>query len=342
MIDNDEELGNVGDLIGILLSTCYSPDTKPTLERRIRELGTTFEQGVAAAIAGALYERFLFLPKDLPGIPKRGRPVELLRAAGHRVTAKGRFPLFISYRIDDSRPHAERIFDTLRVEFGANATFKDTTAMPLGGDYRQAIRTIIEECEVVIVVIGAQWLKRGRARKSPRLFDANDDLRLEIEAALATKKPIIPVLIGGAIKPNADQLPKSIRGLLRHTFFTVRSDPDYGGDMSLLIDACRSYLAPDIRYVPMLIPDLPLNSRLPVRVLAGSAHYLRALFLELGNGKPMREIMEQHGDLLVKCEKVIDHWCDHFGIPENDEIQPSPQPDHGRESPARARSKKGT
>jgi hypothetical protein len=250
------------------------------------------------------------------------------------------FPIFISYRSDDSRPYAERMFDTLRVEFGSNATFKDTTAMPLGTDYRASTRAIVEESEAVIVVIGTGWLKRTRGKSAPRLFDTHDDLRLEIEAALATKKPIIPVLIGGAVKPSLEQIPESIRGILRYTFFTVRSDPDYGADMSLLIDACRSFLAPDVRYMPMLIPELPLHARLPVRVLAGSAYCIRAFFVELGRGKPIKEIMEQHGDLLVKCEKVIDRWCKHFGVPENDEIQPSPQPDRDQESPSRAPRKK--
>jgi hypothetical protein len=66
-------------------------------------------------------------------------------------------------------------------------------------------------------------------------------------------------------------------------------------------------------------PELPLHARWPVRVLAGSVYCIRALFVELGNDKPMKEIMEEHGDLYSKVREG--RCCKHLCIPENDEFR---------------------
>ena len=101
---------------------------------------------------------------------------------------------------------------------------------------------------------------------------------------------------------------------------SVRSDPDYGNDVDRLIDECRSFCRNDSRFSSLPIPRLPSDARLPVRVLAGSAFYLRSILIAIGEGMAVQEALFQDKQLLLSCERVIDQWCRHFGIPENDDV----------------------
>lgn len=83
-------------------------------------------------------------------------------------------------------------------------------------------------------------------------------------------------------------------------------------------------------------PELPLHARLPVRVLAGSVYCIRALFVELGNDKPMKEKWRNTAISTLRSEKVVAASIYVYLRTMN-----SAQPDHGRESPARARRKNG-
>jgi hypothetical protein len=47
--------------------------------------------------------------------------------------------VFISYRREDSKPYAGRIFDRLKGRFGAEHVFMDITAIRAGSDFIDAI-----------------------------------------------------------------------------------------------------------------------------------------------------------------------------------------------------------
>lgn len=58
-----------------------------------------------------------------------------------------------------------------------------------------------------------------------RLDDANDFVRLEIEAALSRQVRVIPILVEGARMPRADELPASLAGLVRRQALVL--DPSH-------------------------------------------------------------------------------------------------------------------
>jgi hypothetical protein len=62
-------------------------------------------------------------------------------------------------------------------------------------------------------VIGEQWMN-ARNEEGGRRIDLEDDwVRIEIETALTLNKKVVPVLVGRATTPSAEELPPSIEQL---------------------------------------------------------------------------------------------------------------------------------
>jgi hypothetical protein len=121
--------------------------------------------------------------------------------------------IFISYRREDSQSATGRLAADLARQFGTAQVFRDLEAIAAGDDFRTALTGALNEAEAVLVIIGPHWLELRAGDGTPRLAQAEDYVRWEIEAALARNLPIIPVLIEGASMPAAESLPASIREL---------------------------------------------------------------------------------------------------------------------------------
>jgi hypothetical protein len=65
-------------------------------------------------------------------------------------------------------------------------------------------------------------------------------VRLEVEAALQRKIPVIPLLIGSAAMPDAEQLPPSLRDLSFRNGRQIRPDPDFHRDMDRLLGGLKA------------------------------------------------------------------------------------------------------
>lgn len=104
--------------------------------------------------------------------------------------------IFISYRRNDSSGHTDRIYDYLCEKFSKDYVFRDIDTIEPGIDFVEAVKSEIEHCSILIVVIGDQWLttedEMGR-----RPDDPNDFVRLEIASALKKNLRVIPVLVKG-------------------------------------------------------------------------------------------------------------------------------------------------
>jgi hypothetical protein len=143
--------------------------------------------------------------------------------------------VFISYRRDDTRATAGRIYDHLADAFGASNVFIDVEAVPPGVDFRQYLDDLIRSCDVVLAIIGPRWATLSDEAGRRRLADPGDFVRLEIEAALAAGMLVIPVLVDDAAMPHPGELPSSLRDLVYRNAATVQ----YAGfrrDMAALIN----------------------------------------------------------------------------------------------------------
>ncbi len=143
--------------------------------------------------------------------------------------------VFVSYRREDSRHQAGRLFDHLVAQFGKEHVFKDVDSIPLGLDFREILTERVAACDVFLAVIGDEWLSIVGKSGTRRLDDAGDFVRIEIEAALDRNIPVIPVLVGDSSVPRAEELPESLRKLAFRNGLAVRPDPDFHNDVDRLI-----------------------------------------------------------------------------------------------------------
>lgn len=149
--------------------------------------------------------------------------------------------MFLSYRREDSAGHTGRLHDRLSEKWGADRVFLDIDHISPGEDFVSTINRVLQECGVIVVVIGPLWLdiKDGTGRR--RIDDESDFLRLEIEQALESNLRILPVLVGGARMPSHSDLPYSIKALARRNAFEL-TDKRFRYDASKLAEAIDALL----------------------------------------------------------------------------------------------------
>jgi len=148
--------------------------------------------------------------------------------------------IFVSYRRDDTQGEAGHLLADLRRRFGGDRVFMDIAAIGPGEEFGPVIERAIADCSVVLVLIGRNWLDARDAQGRRRLDDANDWVRLEVEAALQGSRLVVPVLVQGATLPVEAALPESMRALARrnaHEVSARRWDYDFDGLAKTLASA---------------------------------------------------------------------------------------------------------
>ena len=153
--------------------------------------------------------------------------------------------IFISYRRSDSADIAGRIYDRLVERFGKEPVFKDVDSIPYGVDFKEKLDEKVEECDVLLAIIGDHWLDASDSTGRKRLENPDDFVRIEIESALAKGIRVIPLLVRGAQMPAEASLPASLRKLAYKNGIPVRPDPDFHRDMDRLIEALDEYVRQD-------------------------------------------------------------------------------------------------
>jgi TIR domain len=123
--------------------------------------------------------------------------------------------IFISYRREDTAYPAGWLFERLAEHFGGDQVFKDVDSIELGDDFVEVITRAVGSCDVLLALIGDQWLTISDTHGRRRLDAPDDFVRVEIEAALTRNVRVIPILVDGAMMPRADQLPASLAMLAR-------------------------------------------------------------------------------------------------------------------------------
>jgi hypothetical protein len=137
---------------------------------------------------------------------------------------------------------------------GKDRVFRDIE-IPIGADFEAMLQRAIAASDALLVVIGPRWAAESAVGASSRLFEPNDWVRTEIEAAFEQNKSVIPVLVGTASMPNAGQLPPSIMRLAKLQA-AVMSDRRWDTDIKTLAARLRTLC-------PALATDRPPSSVAP-------------------------------------------------------------------------------
>jgi hypothetical protein len=137
-----------------------------------------------------------------------------------RQNRRARPLVFLSYRRSESRHVAGRLRDSLDERFGEGSVFMDVEDIDAGADFIEAITRALQGCSTLLVIIGPQWRNLPSGERS-RLWNPDDVVRLEVEAALKLGVQVIPLLVDDAQMPEATDLPASLHDLTRRQAITI-------------------------------------------------------------------------------------------------------------------------
>jgi len=143
--------------------------------------------------------------------------------------------VFINYRWTDSAGYAGRISDRLKDHFGKDAVFMDVDTIGAGLDFVKELQNGVQCCDVLVVLIGHNWLNTKDENGKRRLDNPKDFVRIEIGAALNRDIRVIPVLVDGASMPRSTELPNVLKLLALRRALQVNHD-SFDADAQRLID----------------------------------------------------------------------------------------------------------
>jgi hypothetical protein len=132
--------------------------------------------------------------------------------------------IFISYRREDSAAWAGRLSDRLSNHFPSNQIFMDVDSVDPGEDFVRTIEETVGSCDVLIAVIGKDWLTSCDQEGQRRFDNPEDFVRIEIATALKRDIRVIPVLVEGASMPRSRDLPDDLKGLVRRNALQLSHD----------------------------------------------------------------------------------------------------------------------
>lgn len=163
-----------------------------------------------------------------------------MKTAGNNPSARPRGArprLFISYRRRFDAASARLLKDALTRAFGEGAVFRDVDDIEPGEAFPDSIREAVDSCDAFLPLISPGWLE-----SAARLHEPDDFVRREIAGALARGVPLIPVLLGDARMPKADDLPEEIRALAFRNAIEL-SDGRWNYDVERLVKLIRARTA---------------------------------------------------------------------------------------------------
>jgi formylglycine-generating enzyme required for sulfatase activity len=149
--------------------------------------------------------------------------------------------VFINYRRGDDSGFAQALFGRLEQAFPREQLFMDVDNIEPGLDFVRVLAEQVAQCDVLISVIGKNWIGASDGTGARRLDNPDDFVRIEIESALAQDKRVIPVLVGQASMPRAEELPESMRPLVRRHAVRLTHER-FRADAEALIAAVRRAL----------------------------------------------------------------------------------------------------
>ena len=132
--------------------------------------------------------------------------------------------IFISYRRDDNRDFVEMIWSYFARKYGRKNVFLDVDTIPPGVNFADYIRKEVEQCDMVLAIIGPDWLELLNKK---RLSYEDDYVLIELSLALQLDKLVTPICIMNAATPKKSELPPELRPLLKYNATSLHLGGDF-------------------------------------------------------------------------------------------------------------------
>ena len=120
--------------------------------------------------------------------------------------------------------------------------FRDIDDIPPGIDFRVHINQTLLKTNILLAIVGPQWLGMASDGGADRIQEETDPVRVEVETALRRRVPLIPVLIGATRMPGSDQLPPSLKDFAFRNAVKVDTGQDFDYHMDRLIRSMDAIL----------------------------------------------------------------------------------------------------
>lgn len=150
--------------------------------------------------------------------------------------------IFVNYRRGDEPGFAGRLFDRLEGAFSSEQLFMDVDNIAPGRDFVRELQTQVDECDVLLAIIGPDWLDAHDDQGRRRLENHDDFVRIEIESGLNLGKRVIPVLVNNTQMPRPEMLPDTMKPLARRNAVRLTHDR-FRADAQGLIKVLQAALA---------------------------------------------------------------------------------------------------
>lgn len=141
---------------------------------------------------------------------------------------------FISYRRRDQEGQylAHMIFRELRIRYGEQSVFLDVDSRSPGLSFPAKVEQALKVTDVVLVVIGPEWLKL----LTERLGDTRDWVRYEVAQSLKrVGLPVVPVCKAGVEIPRKHELPEELKDLADRDGFILDPFQDFDAHFGRLV-----------------------------------------------------------------------------------------------------------
>jgi hypothetical protein len=189
------------------------------------------DEGEEVPPSGALFEY-----STTDGIHPHLLPApEFKPGPGPKLIRRSHYPrIFLNYRRDDSEAYAGRIHETLIREFGPDDVFMDQFSVRPGEPFLWVVQQAVAHCDILVSIIGPRWRTATDRYGNIRLEAQSDTVRLEINAALDRRTPVVPILVDGTSASLFADLPDELYRLGDHQALTLSTVYWQPGMQSLL------------------------------------------------------------------------------------------------------------
>ncbi|HEV3361700.1 MAG TPA: toll/interleukin-1 receptor domain-containing protein [Pseudonocardiaceae bacterium] len=149
--------------------------------------------------------------------------------------------IFVNYRGGDGQNSADLLKYALSEKFGADEVFLAPNMIKPGSDFERELLRGVRACEVLLAVVGPNWLTATNAAGARAIEADGDWVRREIAEAFASGARVVPVLLDNATRLTDAALPDDIERLRRCQYLRLRH-ADFQSDLNRIVAELAKYV----------------------------------------------------------------------------------------------------